>query len=427
MRRGGLVVGLITALGLVMPSVVLRATAGSAEIPPPKFAPGAAGVGFTPVTNQLIEPPSPFMGSDGKRHLAFELLLTNMSPRQASVTKITVRAGSASGTVLENLDQAGVMANMTAVGDLALTTTSTIPSYSTDQLVLDAVVPGGSPVPTRLSTTLMATFQAPLPGQPPYVSIFPDVVTENLPPVPVSTTKPLLIPSPLSGGDWMSTNSCCDLSPHRGAILGGGGLPASPERFAIDFIRIDGNGDLYRPDVPQSMTTNYSYGAQLLAVAPSTVVAIQDGMPDQPPGVNPTGYSLNQLGGNYVVLRLNAQVYALYGHLAPQSIKVQLGERLRTGQLVALLGNSGNSTAPHLHFQLMNGPGLLTSQGVPYEFRNFRVLALPNGQGTLTPVNPPMSVKDAYPLTNSVVGFPGGSSAPVSPSPEPPEGTGPGA
>lgn len=427
MRRGGRFFCLITALGLVTPSVVSIGTAGSAEIPPPKVAPGAAGIAFTPITNQLIEPPSPFLGSDGKRHLAFELLLTNMSPRQASVTGITVRARSASGTVLENLDQAGVAANMTAVGDLALTTTSTLPSYSTNQLVLDAVVPRGSTVPTRLSTTLTATFQAPLPGQPPYVSIFPDVVTENLPAVPVSTTKPLIIPSPLSGGDWMSTNSCCDLSPHRGAILGGGGLPAAPERFGIDFIRLDGNADLYRAGTPQSITTNYSYGAELLAVAPSTVVAIQDGIPDQPPGVNPTGYSLNQLGGNYVVLRLNAHVYALYAHLVPDSIKVQLGERLRTGQTVGLLGNSGNSTAPHLHFQLMNGPGLLTAQGVPYEFRNFRVLALPTAQGTLTPVAPPTTVKDGYPLTNSVVGFPGGASAPVSPSPEPSVGTGPGA
>jgi hypothetical protein len=399
--------------------------AAAAPLPPPQVAKGVSGAAFTPITIQAVDVPALLRGSDGSGHAAFELLLTNISARQASVTGVTVRSGSATGTVLEQLDPSGVSANMTAVGDLSLTKTSTLPSHATNQLVLDAVVPPSAPRPARLSVTLSATFQAPQPGQPSFVSIFPDAVTEQLPALPVSNAVPTVLSPPLTGGDWVSVNACCDMSPHRAAILGGDGVPAAPERYGIDFVRIGGNGGLYAPGSPPSMATNYSYGAKLLAVAASSVVAIQDGLPDQPPEVNPSGYTLDQLGGNYIVLRLRAHVYALYAHIAPGTIQVKVGQHVRSGQTLALLGNSGNSTAPHLHFQLMNGPGLLTSQGLPYAFPTFKVLAVPGPDGMFNAQNPAQAVSGAYPLTSSVIAFPGGTSAPVSPSPEPTAGSAP--
>ena len=50
---------------------------------------------------------------------------------------------------------------------------------------------------------------------------------------------------------------------------------------------------------------------------------------------------------------------------------VKVGERVRVGQTLGLLGNSGNSNAPHLHFQLMDGPSPLGSEGLPYTFSSF--------------------------------------------------------
>ncbi|MBN9622361.1 MAG: M23 family metallopeptidase, partial [Actinobacteria bacterium] len=60
-----------------------------------------------------------------------------------------------------------------------------------------------------------------------------------------------------------------------------------------------------------------------------------------------------------------------YGHLIPGSIKVRLHQRVAVGAPLGLLGNSGNSNAPHLHFQLMDAPSPLGAEGIPYTFNSF--------------------------------------------------------
>ena len=172
---------------------------------------------------------------------------------------------------------------MTLVGDLSLARTNTLPSYTTGQVILDTVLPASSSPPKRLALSLSATFQAAAPGQPVYVSLFPDSVAEELAPIAVSKIRPIVIDKPLSGGDWADFNACCTLSAHRGAILGGGGVAAAPERYAIDFTRIDSQGDIYKPGAPPAMANNYSYGAHLLAVAKGTVVTVSEGLPEPAP------------------------------------------------------------------------------------------------------------------------------------------------
>lgn len=407
-------VALLAAFGSSMPGTGARA---DDSLPPPTVAAGAQGAPFTPIVSQLVTPPTPFTGDDGRQHLAFELLLTNTSPREATVTDVRVTVTGARARVLQHL--AGteeVAASMTEVGSLTLAPTATIAPHATSQLLLDATYRPAAAAPAALTVTLGASFAAPQPGQPPYVSVYPDTVVETLPRVPVSRTEPIVIRAPLAGGDWVATNSCCALSPHRGALDGAGGRPVFAERYAIDFVRIDASGGLYQPGEEKSMASNFSYGARLLAVAPGTVVAVQKGIPDQPPDTNPTGYSLNQLGGNYVVLKLSDDLYALYAHISPATITVKVGQKVKAGQILGRLGNSGNSTAPHLHFHLMDGPGLLTSDGVPYEFERFTVVARPSAtQDSFVPVRPPVVVTDGYPLTYSVIRFAGTSGASVSP------------
>ena len=118
-------------------------------------------------------------------------------------------------------------------------------------------------------------------------------------------------------------------------------------------------------------------------------------------------------------------VFALYAHIAPGQVTVHVGQQVRAGQVIGELGNSGNSTAPHLHFHLMNGPSPLTSQGIPFEFRTYTLLAQPGAGGDIAPEKPPLVLHDSYPLYNTVIGFPGAASAPVSEVPAPaPENSG---
>ena len=62
-------------------------------------------------------------------------------------------------------------------------------------------------------------------------------------------------------------------------------------------------------------------------------------------------------GGNYIVLQIAPGVYAFYAHLQPGSLKVKVGDTVAAGAVIASLGNTGNSTAPHLHFGLVDQPG----------------------------------------------------------------------
>jgi murein DD-endopeptidase MepM/ murein hydrolase activator NlpD len=113
------------------------------------------------------------------------------------------------------------------------------------------------------------------------------------------------------------------------------------------------------------------YGAEALAGADARVVVVRDDVPDNlgQAKSNALPETLANLGGNRVVLDLGG-AYATYFHLKPLSVRVKVGDRVRTGDVLALVGNS-MSPIPHLHFQLSEGPIALLSEGVPYVFGSF--------------------------------------------------------
>ena len=83
-------------------------------------------------------------------------------------------------------------------------------------------------------------------------------------------------------------------------------------------------------------------------------------------------------GGNHVVVKLARKRFAFYAHMQPGSVRVEEGDRVRTGQILGLLGNTGNTDAPHLHFHIMDGPSPLQSNGLPFVHPRF------SGQGLVT-------------------------------------------
>jgi murein DD-endopeptidase MepM/ murein hydrolase activator NlpD len=100
------------------------------------------------------------------------------------------------------------------------------------------------------------------------------------------------------------------------------------------------------------------------------VVEAADGLPDQIPN-HPKLLPTADQDGNHVILSLGKGVFAGYAHLRPGSVRVRPGQRVRAGQVLGELGNSGASTGPHLHFQLMTGPSLLDADGLPFMLRQF--------------------------------------------------------
>lgn len=101
------------------------------------------------------------------------------------------------------------------------------------------------------------------------------------------------------------------------------------------------------------------------------MVHVVDGLPEQRPGQLPPVMTLPTADGNSVVIDIGGGLYMLYGHMQSGSIAVREGQRVTRGDRVGLVGNSGNTSAPHLHFHVMDGPSPLSSEGVPYVIDSF--------------------------------------------------------
>jgi murein DD-endopeptidase MepM/ murein hydrolase activator NlpD len=106
-------------------------------------------------------------------------------------------------------------------------------------------------------------------------------------------------------------------------------------------------------------------------VARGVVVRTQDGFVDNVPVGSLPPITLDNIGGNYIVVDIGRGHFAYYAHLQPGSLRVHVGDRVRAGQVLGLVGNSGNTDFPYLHFHVMNSPSPLPSDGLPYEFRSF--------------------------------------------------------
>jgi murein DD-endopeptidase MepM/ murein hydrolase activator NlpD len=169
----------------------------------------------------------------------------------------------------------------------------------------------------------------------------------------------------------MATNGCCNrITPHRGVIQAVNGKLRVPERFAIDWIQLDPTNRAFQGDKGKLSNWAY-YGSPIYSVADGTVVNLYDGADEQVPGQKITGLSPDSFGGNMVVVDIGGGAYAFYAHMQRGSLKVKLGDRVTAGEVLGLLGNTGNSTAPHLHFHLMDGPSPLDANGIPYVFTRF--------------------------------------------------------
>jgi murein DD-endopeptidase MepM/ murein hydrolase activator NlpD len=142
------------------------------------------------------------------------------------------------------------------------------------------------------------------------------------------------------------------------------------QRFAYDLLTVrDGathTGDGHRNE------DYFCFGEPVLAPAPGTVVSVVEGIADNVPG----HMNAAQIAGNHIVLDHGQGEYSVLAHLRMGSIRVRPGQRVRQGEALGQCGNSGNSSEPHLHFQLQEGPAFGTSAGMPAQFRDY----LANGQ-----------------------------------------------
>ena len=186
-------------------------------------------------------------------------------------------------------------------------------------------------------------------------------------------------------GPWLARNSPARQVPSHGTDLLG-------ERYAIDFIAVDDRRRTAdRRDWRTFLATEpaerfFGYGRPILAPADGIVVEVHDGEIDhvgRRSQLTLVPYALGQparlrqgvgaIAGNYLIIALrDSGAFVALAHLRTGSIRVVAGQEVTAGQQVAACGNSGNSTQPHVHVQVMDSADLSVARGVPMAFRRFR-------------------------------------------------------
>lgn len=387
---------------LLLAAVSLSVLAALASAP----AAGAAVDRFTPVAAEVLAAPEPVLASDGRRHLEYELILTNHSFPPATETVLRIEA-IADGDVLASLAGARLAAVMKPF-DLgprdAKKPTRVLAPGVTASVLIDLSLPRGAELPKRLVHRI-AIAQRPPSGV---------IASRYLAaPTRVSAREAIVAAPPLRGPGWVIGNGCCsEPTSHRSGVLAVNGGLHNGERFAIDFFQLGSAGTVSVG--PPDRLSSYPYlGAEVLSATPGEVVGVLDRLPDGPIEFDLPPITAADAGGNQVVVAAGHGRYAFYAHLQPGSVRVKVGDRVRVGEPLGLLGNSGNSNAPHLHFQLMDGPTPLASNGIPFTFsgfraegtlRNFAQLLVLGARAKLAP-KPSGMRRGELPLNNEVVGF----------------------
>lgn len=361
---------------------------------------------LAPVEASVPFAPAAFVGSDGLTHLAYELHVTNIygdaGPLMPQGLNVYADDDHAPLASFSTTDLAGMSRPVPAEHAPV-----TIESGKRVVFYVWLTLPAGRATPRVLHHRMaLATAKH---------------ATELLDGVPVSLSHevPTIIGPPLRGGLWLAHEGPGNAhSHHWGSLVAVNGQLTIPQRYALDLVGIDPHGHAMREGVKDIGKTHHAdwlgYGADVLAVADGVVRDMRDGQVEHAPLTpqpEPDSLSAHGLFGNYVVLEIRTGVYASYAHLQRGSVKVHAGERVRRGQLLGRVGQSGSSAAPHLHFQLSNAATFEGSEGLPFAFDRFELLGPETeaqlfGQGEPWMPAPARHRHAQLPLNDVVIGFP---------------------
>jgi hypothetical protein len=201
--------------------------------------------------------------------------------------------------------------------------------------------------------------------------------------------EPIIVEFPLRG-EWYSPNTPGTKIPSHGTNRLG-------TRYAYDFIQVDwGRKGLpaYRGSLTQyllfgiPLNEYYCWGQKVYAPCDGIVVQAEDGYQERKRThlfanmanaynnahyFDPGKDDVRSVAGNYIIMECGANVYAALVHLQTRSVQVSVGQSVKRGDFIGRVGHSGNSFAPHLHFQLMDNSDIAAANGLPCAFERYEV------------------------------------------------------
>lgn len=362
----------------------------------------------TPVPQQAIVP---VKGSDGRYHVLYELQLTNTLDAGADLSAVEV-IDEANRETLLKLDADDIVKGAYLHRlDRQIAPDTMFGPFQSRVLLLNLNFTSKDAIPRAL------THRFEISGPDPFTKA-PGTFAYRGGAVTISQDTPPVLSPPLEGGRWLASDGCCGPTGHINALIGLNGQIQGSERFAIDWIKVDKDGRIFTGDKskPESWV---GYGAKVLAVGDGVVTVARDDQQNQTPGTMPSGLAFAAQLGNYVALALPGGLTAFYAHLAPGSVKVKAGDHVKAGEVIGLLGNTGGSLALHLHFHIVNGPEVATSDGYPYVLRSFELAGQAEDEALATALDgkpgfprrdqmKPETREGELPLNFTIVDFPKG-------------------
>lgn len=354
----------------------------------------AAQLADRPLLIEARVPKAPTVatGSTGD-YLIYELHVTNLEGREIKWTRLEVSDASG-GAALHTLSDSALWRDMSrpAAGTIVLLDRPRLGGAQRAVVFLRVALPGGAR-PNALSHRLT----------------FSDSTGErtiDLRRVPVAADVAVIGP-PLRGGTWFAANGPGNTSGHRRALIPIDGLPVIAQRYAIDYVLMDTSFKTFTGD--QLKNENYyAHNVDVIAVADGKVVAAKDGIPENIPGATSRAVpiTLETVGGNHVILDIGNGRYAFYAHVRPGSLLVKVGDQVKRGAPLGKLGNSGNSTEPHLHFHLSDSNSPLGAEGIPYVHESLEIVGACRAFGAGCAWRAPETRRRLMPLESELVRFP---------------------
>jgi murein DD-endopeptidase MepM/ murein hydrolase activator NlpD len=354
--------GTWTQRGVPPQPLTFKRSANSASKEPAEKSPAAHTPKPVGPPLQVLTPVEPWaFEADGKWHLVYELQVTNLATWDCLLTRLDVVLSDSGAKPIASYSGAELEGMIARPGQTVTEKAKIAPgAFAIVYVWLD--FDRVESVPAKFSHRMAMK-----------IGDYPEGIT--LDGVAVSTErKPVVvISSPLRGEDWMAANGPSNTSVHRRAFIPVNGRAHISQRFAIDWVQLNADGKTYQSDSEDNK--NYrAYGAEIVAVADGVVTQTKDGIPQNIPNKPPVvPITLETIGGNHVITEIGDGLYAFYAHLQPGSLRVKVGDKVHRGQVLGLLGNSGNSSEPHLHFHICNVNSELACEGLPYAFATYEL------------------------------------------------------
>lgn len=139
------------------------------------------------------------------------------------------------------------------------------------------------------------------------------------------------------------------------------------QKYAIDIVKFDDNSKLFKNNGVAN-EDSYTFGAEIISPVNGKVVHVTDSLPDK------KIQERDKLAGNHIIIQFQDTLFVALAHLKQKSIKVKQGDMVQTGDILAQVGNSGNTDFPHLHIHVQNSEvyDIETTKSYPFRFRQFK-------------------------------------------------------